>query len=41
MNYKIINAKLLISENGHIRIDDKDLFVNGKTLSFAEDKELT
>ena len=41
MNYKIINAKLLISENGHIRIEERDLFVNGKTLSFAEDKELT
>ncbi|SCX06118.1 5-methylthioadenosine/S-adenosylhomocysteine deaminase [Lachnospiraceae bacterium YSD2013] len=41
MNYKITNGKLLISENGHIRIEEKDLYVNGNKLSFAEDKSVT
>ena len=41
MNYKITNAKLLISEGGHIRIEEKDLFVNGHVLSFKEDKSAT
>lgn len=35
MNFKIINGKLLISENGKISIVEKDLYVNGNTLSFA------
>lgn len=35
MNYKIINGKLLISEAGKISIVQKDLYVNGNTLSFA------
>lgn len=35
MNFKIINGKLLISENGKINIVEKDLYVNGNTLSFA------
>lgn len=34
MNIKIINGKLLISENGKISIVEKDLYVNGNTLSF-------
>ena len=41
MNLKITNAKLLISEDGHIRIEEKDLFVNGNVLSFKEDKSVT
>lgn len=35
MNFKIINGKLLVSENGKISIVEKDLYVNGNTLSFA------
>lgn len=35
MNFKIINGKLLISENGKISIVEKDLYVNGNSLSFA------
>ncbi len=39
MNFKIINGKLLISENGKISIVEKDLYVNGNTLSFAPAKD--
>lgn len=38
MNCKIINGKLLISEKGKISIVEKDLYVNGNTLSFAPAK---
>lgn len=35
MNICIENGKLLISENGKIRIEEKPLYVTGNTLSFA------